>query len=246
MSVNLKDKKILVAAAAASIVVILILLVFLPSGKKEGEGEVISKRVKIDIQTMDTAPIDATTSPAASFETAAVAPLQDEPVQPVSPAPQPSAEPDMPAKAEPAAPKAAVKAPVKQAVEPVEKAIVKTQPKEAKKKAVIAPKAKTSEKSRKVADISEKVLSTNLWAINVASFPSLAEAQTLAGALRKEGFKSYITDFTKESVRWHRVRVGFFKTRESAEKAGRKIEGKFRVQSPWIVKPSKDEARSHY
>lgn len=246
MSVNLKDKKILAAAAAASIVAILILLVFLPSGKKEGEGEVISKRVKIDIQTMDTAPIDSTTSPAASIEPAEVAPLQGAPVQPAAPAPLPAAEPVMPAKAEPAAPKAAVKAPVKQIDEPVEKAMVKTQPKEAKKKEASAPKAKTSEKSRKVAEVREKVLNSNPWAINVASFPSLAEAQTLAGALRKEGFKSYITDFTKDGVRWHRVRVGFFKTRESADIAGRKIEGKFRVQSPWIVKPSKDETRSHY
>lgn len=247
MSVNLKDKKILVVAGAAALVVILILLVFLPSGKKEtGEGEVISKRVKIDIQTMDTAPIDATTTPAASFEQAAVAPLQSAPVQPVSPAPQPALEPVTAAKAEPAAPKAAVKTPVKQIAEPVEKAIVKAPPREAKKKEAIAAKAKTSEKSRKVAEISEKVLFTNPWAINVASFPSLAEAQTLAGALRKEGFKSYITDFSKDSVRWHRVRVGFFKTRESAEIAGRKIAGRFNVQSPWIVKPSKDEARSHY
>ncbi len=83
------------------------------------------------------------------------------------------------------------------------------------------------------------------WAVNVASFPSDAEVKKLISALKSSGYNGYTTEFTKNAMKWHRVRVGFYRTREEALKAGRRIEARFHVNSAWVVKPATGETLEH-
>lgn len=83
------------------------------------------------------------------------------------------------------------------------------------------------------------------WAVNVASFPSEAEAKRLISALKSSGYNGYTTEFTKSSMKWHRVRVGFYRTKKDAVKAGKRIEAKFHVGSAWAVQPGKEETLEH-
>jgi cell division septation protein DedD len=112
-------------------------------------------------------------------------------------------------------------------------------------KAVKAVKAvKKAAETKKVA-ASKRILPGSALVLNIASFSSLPEAQVLVGKLKKAGYNAYITGFMKDSVRWHRVRVGFFSSRTEATRAGRSIQSKFRVDKPWIAKPDASELKAH-
>lgn len=246
---NLKDKKLPFIVGGAAVVIILLLLIFMPSKKAEEGPEVISKRVKIELPA-DSAPIDSTTDASASPSTDAQVAVPVQSVQPPVQAPQPvAAIPEVktppvqikPVEVKPAPVKAEpkrIEEPVKAAKAPVEKK------KEEAPKAVKAEKKKAVEKTRKVAEVSKRLLSDN-WVINLASFPSISEAQSLAGKLKKAGYKAYIVKFTKESIQWHRVRVGFFPSRDAALKTGRSIKVKFNLDEPWVTKADKAELSSH-
>ncbi|MBI1911482.1 MAG: SPOR domain-containing protein [Deltaproteobacteria bacterium] len=275
MSLNLKNKKTLVIAAIAVVAVIVLIAIFFPSGNKTtvSEEEVISKRVKISLQdemkpaealpegaapaTPET-PQDAQSAPvaitptqppvqAAAEKTALPAPVKVEVKPAAAPAPQP-----VKAVEKKEEPLKAVKAQAPAKMEPAKEtkaAVKKETPQKNEEKADIEKakeeiKAKLAAKTQKQLE-KEKTIAAKPWAINVASFPSLREAQSLAAALKSAGYNTYITDVTKETVKWHRVRVGYFKTREEAEKAGKKIGKKFNVDTPWIVKPTKSEGASH-
>lgn len=248
---NLKDKKLPLVAGGAAIIVILLLLIFMPSKKEEGGPEVISKRVKIEVPDAS-APLDSTTDAATSTD-ANVAPMPAPTAHVAAPAVQaPLPVPAPAVKPAPIQPKAEVKpAPIapKRVEEPV-KAVAKA-PVEKKVEETPAPKTakaekkKTAEKSKKVAEVSKRLLARDAWVLNIASFPSLSEAQNLAGKLKKGGYNSYISKFTKDSVEWHRVRVGFFASREEATKTGKSIKTKFNVDTPWVAKPDTAEARAH-
>ena len=241
----MKDKKILIIAAASAAIVIALLVIFLPSGKKTDDGpEVISMRAKVEAPAtaeQQAMPPDTTTTgvPAADGSLPGKAPQEAAPA--LAPAPMGAAPVHTPPvapvkKAEPAPviqPKAAVQpeppaqpAPAVKAVEPRKKAEARKETKPAVKK------AKTDNASKP-------------FAINVASFANLPEAQSLAGVLKKAGYNSYITPFSKDDVQWQRVRVGFFATRAEAQAAGKAIQTKFRVESPWIVKPEPSERKAH-
>ncbi len=246
----MKDKKILLIGAASAVIVIILLVVFLPSGKKTDEGpEVISMRAKVEApapaeeqaMTPDTA---TTVVPAADGSVPAQSPQETTP----APAPMGASPVHTPAvtpakKAEPAPvvqPKAAVQPalPAEPAVKvPVAPAVKKTEEpvKKAEVKKVTKPAAKKATEDN----------ASKAFAINVASFANLPEAQSLAGALKKAGYNSYITHFTKDDVQWQRVRVGFFSTRAEAQTAGKAIQSRFRVEAPWIVKPEPSERKAH-
>lgn len=83
------------------------------------------------------------------------------------------------------------------------------------------------------------------YAINVASFTDPKGANDLMKKLSRDGYNAYITEFTKNGTRWHRVRVGFFATRDEAKNTGSAIKKSYRVDTPWIVKPSSDEVEQH-
>lgn len=213
----MKDKKVIIIGAVSAAIVLALIFIFMPSGQQSSdEHEVISKRAKLTEETVEEAP---SVAPAAPVESSA-------PVEPVVAA----------APAEPAPIPAVKEAPASPTVE-------------RKKTVEGAPVKKTVENERKTTKAAKasqpRKPETKEWAINVASFASLPEAQNLAISLRKAGYKSYIADFTRDSVKWHRVRVGFFSTRADAEKSGREIQSKFRVDTPWIVKPESAELKSH-
>lgn len=247
---NLKDKKLPLIAGGAAVVVILLLLIFMPSDKSGDQGpEVISKRVKIELQ-------DAATDISASTESTidGTAPTEAAPAmvaQPSSP-PVPEAKPaPVQAKIEPEAieskPAATAVAP-SPAPRRVEQAVKEEKKAPVEKVVTEAPKAvktvKTVEKTKKAA-ASKRIHAGNAWALNIASFPSLSEAQSLAGKLKKGGYNAYVAGFTKDSFKWHRVRVGFFASRDEAAKAAASIQSKFRVDKPWIAKPDAAELKAH-
>lgn len=244
----MKDRKLPFIIGGAAVIVILLLLKFMPFGDSGSQGpEVISKRVKIELQ--DTA-TDISASTDASTEgniaqTAALEPAAQPmtPVVPEKPAP-------VQAKPEPrtieAKPAAIVPAPaprqVEQAVKPEKKAPVEKA--EAPKTApAVKTVKKTVEQPKKTT--AKRITAANAWALNIASFPSLAEAQGLAGKLKKGGYNAYVAGFTKDSVKWHRVRVGFFASRDEAARAAKSIQSKFRVDKPWIAKPDASELKAH-
>ena len=235
---NLKDRKIPLIAGGAAVVVILLLLIFMPSDKSGDQGpEVISKRVKIELpEETDMAATDDTTIDGATIQ----------PSTEAVPAEQPSTV--KPAETKPAPVALAESKPAAIAPAPA--------PREVKKataaKAPDAPKAIKTVKTVKKAAVSTKqtvakkqIAAGNAWALNIASFPNLSEAQNLAGKLKKGGYNAYVAGFTKDSVRWHRVRVGFYASRIEAAKAGESIQSKFRVDKPWIAKPDAAELKAH-
>lgn len=230
---NLKDKKLPIVIAGAAVVVILLILIFMPSkeGPDEQGPEVISKRVKIEM-TDTSADISASIEPTTAGE-----PVQA-PV-PVAAAPVPLAPaPVMEAKPAPVEPKPEIKA-----VIPVPAPAVKAEATKAVKS--VKPVKKAAEKPKKTAVAKKKMAPGDALALNIASFTSLSEAQNLAGKLKKGGYNAYIASFTKDSVRWHRVRVGFFASRDEATRAGNTIQSKFKVDKPWIAKPDATEFKTH-
>jgi len=228
---NLKDKKLPVVIAGAVVVVILLFLIFMPGKGPDEQGpEVISKRVKIEM-TDPSAEMSASIEPTTAGEPAqapapvtAPAPLAPAPVMEAKPAP---VEPKAAVRVVPTAPAPAVKVEAPKTVKTVK----------AVKKAVETPK--------KTAVAKKKIAPGDALALNIASVTSLSEAQNLAGKLKKGGYNAYIASFTKDSVRWHRVRVGFFASRDEATRAGKTIQSKFRVDKPWIAKPDATELKTH-
>lgn len=235
---NLKDKKLPIIIAGAAVVVILLILIFMPGKGPDEQGpEVISKRVKIEMPETAT-DISASIEPTTSAEPLKSAPVHPEPVAaPVEPkAPAPVIE----AKPAPVAPKDETKA-YKPAPAPAPK--VKAEAPKAVK--TVKPEKKAVEKSKKTTVAKKTIAPGKALALNIASYTSLSEAQNLAGKLKKGGYNAYIASFTKDSNRWHRVRVGFFTSRLEAEKAGKSIQSKFHVEKPWIAKPDTAELKNH-
>ncbi len=225
---NLKGKNLIVVAAALVVLFIVVVVVFFPAPKDNTAGpEVISKRVKINIQE-DTAPMAEGTNTEAA----------------------PSKEPEKTAVTEPAPKKTEQSAgsPIKIDIagETPAKAEKAPEKKETVKKAEKAPeKAVAPKKAKKETTVASKAPSKGEWALNVASFTNLRDARTLRSKLKTSGYNSYITEFTKDSTRWYRVRVGFYPTRADAVTVGKKLKHMLRGQTPWVVKPPKEEVSAY-
>lgn len=235
--------KTISAMAAAALVAAIIML---PSCKKdEPSEEVISKRVRIGLQEeAQKAPLAEGQPPAEATEARAEKPEAKpaEPAKEVAPAkPADTVKaPEEPKKAKVAETKAEPVA-ERKADEPKKEPVKKTEARLSKEE-----KAKDARQSwlEKVAKAG-KTLAKKPYAVNVASFPSMREAQSLLKSLKASGYTAYTTEFTKDGIKWYRVRVGFYKSREEASKVGDKLEAKYNIQSPWIVKPAKEEAAGH-
>lgn len=83
------------------------------------------------------------------------------------------------------------------------------------------------------------------WAVNVSSFSQKKEAHAFAEKIGEAGYTPYVTEFTLDGVKWHRVRVGFFKTKAEAERVGDELTVKFKQPGTWVVKPTKSEVLKH-
>ncbi|MDP6933559.1 MAG: SPOR domain-containing protein, partial [Myxococcota bacterium] len=73
------------------------------------------------------------------------------------------------------------------------------------------------------------------WAVQVASFPNLEEAQNRVDALTQGGMAGYRIPALVNGQTWYRVRVGGFRTREEAETASSRLVTEFDVQKPMVV-----------
>ena len=83
------------------------------------------------------------------------------------------------------------------------------------------------------------------WAVHLASFRTEKEAEELTEGLKKAGYNAYITEFVKDGIRWYRVRVGFWSSREDAKKVAGVLSERFDKPGAWVVKPSKTEILKH-
>jgi cell division protein FtsN len=219
-----KDTKklIIILVGALCIIIAVVLLLSSSTGRRSAGGPqvVASQRVKIDLSKFD--------------KPGAAAPVgEDEKALPSTRTPEKTT---APVKAEKAAPAALKPAPAK-AVKPVNKAA------EARKAAPPAPSPAAPKPSAKKTRVAAAKLP---WAINVASFTDKRAAAKLRDRLKSAGFNAYTTEFVKDGTKWNRVRVGFYPTREAAEKAGAGIKTKTRIrQKPWVVRPLSSEVSAH-
>lgn len=94
--------------------------------------------------------------------------------------------------------------------------------------------------------ITAKDLAARPWVVGLASFKTLGEAQEVTGSLKALHHNAYITETVKDGRKWYRVRVGFYATREEAEKVGSTLSARFGLKNLWVVKPSRDEAKAHF
>ena len=217
MATDLKGKKNLFVIAAIAVVVIIILIIaFFPKGEKEEQGaQVITKRVKLNL-------IDETVNVGENH--------MDKAEADAAHATEPANGPE-PVKAEEARAVTPAPEPVK-----IVPAPVKTEAGKA------APVAKAAPKKTQTASISKVTLAARKpWAINVASFPDGEGARMLEKSLDAAGYNAYITHFSKDGIDWNRVRVGFYASKEEAQRSGEAIKRQYKVQSPWIVMPTKEE-----
>jgi len=126
-------------------------------------------------------------------------------------------------------------APTKPAAQPAQ-AAAPTKP--ADKPAAAATQPAAAPPAEKPAEISDK------WVVNISSTPDAAESlrflSTLAG--QDVGGRVYASEAVLDGRTQHRIRVGFFNTKEEAEAVGLKIKEQYRLYAtPWAVRPSKEE-----
>jgi len=79
------------------------------------------------------------------------------------------------------------------------------------------PQTTTVAASTTAANTNTPVSTTGMWAVQMGSFSSQANAEKLAAELRKQGFAAFISQLSTGSGELHRVRIGPQKDRESAE-----------------------------
>lgn len=78
-----------------------------------------------------------------------------------------------------------------------------------------------------------------LYAVNVMSTPNALGELTAAQQSVIAGNVVYQTGFERDSQQWHRLRVGFFETREAAEAARVRLSAQF--PEAWVVKVTSNE-----
>jgi outer membrane biosynthesis protein TonB len=113
--------------------------------------------------------------------------------------------------------------------------------------ASIPPAAKPTEAAEQPAAASpaeKPVEISDKWVVNIYSTQDAAESlrflSTLVG--QDVGGRVYAAEANLEGRIQHRIRVGFFDTREEAEAVGLRIKEQYNLYStPWAVRPSKEE-----
>jgi len=223
VAIDFKGKKNqFIIAAIAFVVVIILIIAFFPKGPQEEQGaQVITKRVKLNLidETVNVGESHVEQDEADAGRTGEPAgdaePIKAEAAEAVKPAPEPA----------------------RMAPEPVETEVRKAAP---VKKVAPAPKKTQTASVSKVTLAARKP-----WAINVASFPNSEGARRLEKSLDAAGYNAYITHFSKDGIDWSRVRVGFYASKEEAQRSGEAIKRQYKVQSPWIVMPTKEETAKY-
>lgn len=206
------------ALVGAAVVLGAYFLLRAPAPEDASGPIVVSKRVKIDLKAFDARPVELEKTPVGQRE---------------SPSDEPEAkDEEKPAKREQAMD---AKAKATLVIDKVKKEVEESGQ---------APKAEKAAKKKDAPKSQKKALALLLkqpWIVNVASFSTSSEAAGLASTLREAGFNAYLTEFTKDGKKWHRVRVGFYSTKREAVQASKAIAAKHRVKSPWVAKAAKEE-----
>ncbi len=148
--------------------------------------------------------------------------------------------------------KPATEAPAKVASKPVpapKRADKVSRPKEAEKKVAkegkpVATQKPVAKKKERISTLSHPV-PDGRWAVHLASFRTKKEAEGLVSRLLKAGYNAYITEFLKDGIEWHRVRVGFYGSKEEAKKVAKMLSERYEKPGAWVVKPSKKEIVEH-
>ena len=108
----------------------------------------------------------------------------------------------------PPAPQAQAQAPQSQ---------VAAQPAAVEPKPEPKPEMSAAKPATKPAQVGAAESSTGMWAVQLGSFSSQANADKLAAELRKQGYAAFLSELSTSSGELHRVRIGPQKDRESAE-----------------------------
>lgn len=219
------NKRPVIIAVAGVVLIVILIIVFVPFGggikAPAPTTQVISKKAKITPPAEQKPVETAKVEPLAGGTPAAPSAKESVPVK------KPAATEAAPA---PSAKPIAVDSGVTGKAKPAE---VKANGADTSAMPVVTAK---KEKKRKIKK------ATRQWAINTGSFSNKEEADKFAARLREAGYDTvYVTEFTKDNVNWHRVRVGFFRTQAEARKTEKVISDKFHIDTPWAVRVSRTE-----
>ncbi|MEW5721850.1 MAG: SPOR domain-containing protein [Thermodesulfobacteriota bacterium] len=80
-----------------------------------------------------------------------------------------------------------------------------------------------------------------VYVVNVLSTQEPEKASTVLDKLSKAGYKVYQYETEVNGRKWLRVRLGFFASKDEAEKVGRKLAAEHNLPEPWIVTPGPQE-----
>jgi cell division septation protein DedD len=84
------------------------------------------------------------------------------------------------------------------------------------------------------------------WVINAMSTQEPEKAARTIASLQKTPHMVYQYEAEVKGQKWLRVRVGFFKDREEAERTGLQLAKEFDLPEPWIVTPGPLELAQYY
>jgi cell division septation protein DedD len=79
------------------------------------------------------------------------------------------------------------------------------------------------------------------WVINALSTQNEAEAHRTCEMLRDLPYQVYTYQAQVNGQPWHRIRIGFFASRQEARELGERLAKAHNLPSPWILKTNQQE-----
>ena len=78
---------------------------------------------------------------------------------------------------------------------------------------------------------------SRLWAVNILSTQEKEKLDDVLSKMKGSPYTVYTYSADVKGKTWLRLRVGFFSSREEAEKVGRELAARYNLDAPWIVRP---------
>jgi len=132
----------------------------------------------------------------------------------------------------------------KPVIKPLHKRVVKKTPQTRVKAVKPAKRAQKRVKAAKKAAATTSVRGGQ-WAINVASYVSKEDAAEYTKKIQDAGYNAYMVEFSQKEILWHRLRIGFYSTRDDAKRVAQQVSQQFQIDDVWVVKPSASEVRAN-
>ena len=85
-----------------------------------------------------------------------------------------------------------------------------------------------------------------LWAINALSTQDRDKLRRTMDALVQIPHTVYAYKANIKGQEWYRIRIGFFKTRQEAERVGSELAREHKLPTPWILRPKSEEIKAHH